>query len=149
MQNLFRLRIEAAEALQNQTLTFVDGGDPERECCLAVLVQWQDRTLKPTLETLFQDFVRDYRESGSIVSPGSFLERLVHSLDAAFGRLEPELVDQIELGVVLGCGRGLYLLHSTGLETRCSTGGTPQPLQSSMRVRVKDLSPGNMRQSHL
>jgi outer membrane protein assembly factor BamB len=149
VQNLFRLRIEADEALQNQVLSFVDSGDPERESSLAVLVQWSDRTLKPVLHSVFNDFVREYRDAGSIVSPGAFLESLVHTLDAACAPLEPERLAGFEVGVALSCGRGLYLLHSTGLEARYALDGEPQPLQSSLRVRVKDLSPGGMRQSHL
>jgi outer membrane protein assembly factor BamB len=150
VQNQFRLRIEADEALQNRMLTFVDSGDPQRESSLAVLVQWSDRTLKPALHSVFEDFVRDYREAGSIVSPGAFLESLVQTLDAACAALEPERLASFEVGVVLSCGRGLYLLHSTGLGARYALDtGEPQALQSSMRVRVKDLSPGTMRQSHL
>ncbi len=150
VQNLFRVRIEASEAIQNQTLTFVDAGDPERECTLAVLVRWQDHALKPALEPVFQDFVRDYREAGSIVSPGSFLEKLVHALDAACNRVDAALLDRMEFAVALCCGRGLYLLHSLGFAATCALdGGSPQPLVSSLRVRVKDLSPSSMRGSHL
>lgn len=148
VQNLFRLRVEAGEA-QPDRLTFVDDGGPERESGLAVLVQWRDASLQASLESVFNEFVREYRESGAIVSPGSFLERLVHALDAAFGGLEPELLDGMDLAVALCCGRGLYLLHSTGFEPRCELDGTPQPLVSSMRVRVKDLSPSTMRSGHL
>ncbi len=146
--NLFRLRVEAGES-QPDRLTFVDDGGPERESSLAVLVQWRDASLQKSLEAVFDEFVREYRESTAIVSPGSFLERLVHSLDAAFGTLEPEALDAMDVAVALCCGRGLYLLHSTGFEPRCALDGSPQPLVSSMRVRVKDLSPATMRSGHL
>jgi outer membrane protein assembly factor BamB len=150
VQNLFRLRIEADEARQNQRLTFVDDGGPERESSLAVLVEWSNHAWKPVLEPVFDEFVREYNDAGSIVSPGSFLEKLVHALDAACNRVEPEMLPEVEFGVALCCGRGLYLLHSTGLETTCALdGGAPQPLVSSLRVRVKDLSPSAMRGSHL
>ena len=148
VQNLFRLRVEAGES-QPDRLTFVDDGGPDRESSLAVLVQWRDETLRASLQSVFDEFVREYRESSAIVSPGSFLERLVHSLDAAFGALEPEMLDSMDVAVALCCGRGLYLLHSTGFEPRCELDGTPQPLVSSMRVRVKDLSPSTMRNGHL
>lgn len=150
VQNLFRLRIEADEAEQNQRLTFVDDGAPERESSLAVVVQWSDRVWKPVLEPVFDEFVRDYRESGSIVSPGSFLEKLVHALDAACNRVDPALLDRMEFAVALCCGRGLYLLHSLGFAATCALeDAPPQPLVSSLRVRVKDLSPSSMRGSHL
>jgi outer membrane protein assembly factor BamB len=149
VQNLFRLCIEADEAGQNQRLTFVDDGGSERESSLAVLVDWHDGELRSTLEPVFDEFIRDYRESSHIVSPGSFLERLVHALDAALGDLEAERLDAIGFGVALCCGRGLYLLHSRSFEVGCTLDGVAQPLVSSLRVRVKDLSPSTMRGSHL
>jgi outer membrane protein assembly factor BamB len=148
VENLFRLRVEAGES-QPDRLTFVDDGGPQRESSLAILVQWRDPTLRAALQSLFDAFVREYRDAGSIVSPGSFLERLVQSLDAAFGDLEPETLDQMDLAVALCCGRGLYLLHSAGFEPNCELDGNPQPLVSSLRVRVKDLSPSGMRGGHL
>jgi outer membrane protein assembly factor BamB len=148
VENLFRLRVEAGES-QPDRLSFVDDGGPQRESSLAVLVQWRDPTLRAAIESVFDAFVREYRDAGTIVSPGSFLERLVQSLDAAFGELEPETLDRMDLAVALCCGRGLYLLHSTGYEPHCELDGNPQPLVSSMRVRVKDLSPSSMRGGHL
>ena len=147
MENLFRLRVEAGES-QPDRLTFVDDGGPQRESSLAVLVQWRDPSLRPALQTLFDAFVRDYREADTIVSPGSFLERLVQSLDTAFGDVDSETLDQMDFAVALCCGRGLYLLHSSGFAPHCELDGNPQPLVSSMRVRVKDLSPSGMRGGH-
>lgn len=149
VQNLFRLRIEADEAGQERRLTFVDDGGSERESGLAVCVQWHDHDLRPRIEPVFQDFVREYREAGHIVSPGSFLENLVHSLDAAVADLDAECLEALSFGIALCCGRGLYLLHTTSFEAGCTLDGVPQPLVSSMRVRVKDLSPSTMRGSRV
>jgi outer membrane protein assembly factor BamB len=148
VENLFRLRVEAGES-QPDRLTFVDDGGPQRESSLAILVQWRDPTLRAALESVFDGFVRQYREAGTIVSPGSFLERVVQSIDAVFGEVEPEILDRMDLAVALCCGRGLYLLHSTGFEPNCELDGHPQPLVSSMRVRVKDLSPSGIRGGHM
>lgn len=149
VKNLFRLRVEADAALQNQLLSFLDEGAEDRESSLAVLVSWRDRTLRSALESVFDAFVREYRDSGSIVSPGSFLERLVQSLDASFGALDADLQRQFEVAVALTCGRGLYLLHTSGLEAQLVEGGDASPLQSTIQVRVKDLSPSTMRRGHL
>lgn len=149
MKNLFRSRVEADVALQNQLLSFLDEGAGDRESSLAVLVQWRDPTLRSALESVFDSFVREYRDSGTIVSPGSFLERLVQSLDASFGALEPEMQRQFEIAIALTCGRGLYLLYSNGLEAQQVCAGEATPLESSIQVRVKDLSPSNMRRGHL
>jgi outer membrane protein assembly factor BamB len=147
VENLFRLRVEAGESPADR-LTFVDDGGPARESSLAVLVQWRDPVLRPALQSLFDAFVNEYRQADTIVSPGSFLERLVQALDAAFGDADGDTLEQIDFAVALCCGRGLYLLHSSGFTPHCELDGNPQPLVSSMRVRVKDLSPSGMRGGH-
>ena len=146
VQKLFRVRLETDAAVQIPPLAFVDD-DPESESSLGIRV-WTRGALQQVLEPVFDDFVQQYRDEGSIVSPGACLEGLVHTLDAALAGADPEALDGLEIAVALSSGRGLYLLHTTNLEARCALGGPPQPLRSTLDVRVKDLSPATMRRSH-
>ncbi len=146
VQKLFRVRLETDEAVQNPPLAFVDD-DPENESSLGVRV-WTRGALQQVLEPVFDDFVQQYRDEGNIVSPGACLEGLVHALDTALADVDAAALDGLEIAVALASGRGLYLLHTTNLEARCALGGPPQPLRSTLDVRVKDLSPSTMRRSH-
>jgi hypothetical protein len=53
---------------------------------------------------------------------GSFLENLVHALDAAVADLEAERLEAIGFGVALCCGRGLYSAALDALRSRLHAG---------------------------
>ena len=136
VRNLFRLRLEAPESLQHQLSTFLDAGEEQEDTRLAVLAEWHDRALRSALEPILFDFARADREAR--MPAGAFLEDLLQALESARSPLAIQ-PHTFELGIVLCAGRSLYVLHSPGLQPQLSLGGPPQPLQSTLRVRVKEL----------
>jgi len=146
VQKLFRVRLQVDEAVPNPPLAFVDD-DPENESSLGLRV-WTRGPLQQVLEPVFDDFVQQYRDGGTILSPGACLEGLVQALDAALDGVEAAALDGLEIALALTSGRGLYLMHTANLEALCALGGPPQPLRSTLDVRVKDLSPSAMQRRH-
>lgn len=137
MRNLFRLRLETPEGFQNQLFTFLDAGDTQDDTRIAVLAEWHDRSVKAAAESALQQLTREYRDLHTPV--GAFLEDFVLALEIACEDLPDDVRTAFELGIVLCRGRSLYVLHTSGLQPQFSLGGPPQPLQSTMRLRVKDL----------
>ena len=137
MRNVFHLRLETPEGFQNQLFTFLDAGDRQDDTRIAVLAEWHDRSVRAAAEPVLRQLTRDYDD---IHTPaGAFLEDFVLALEVACRNLPDELRYAYELGIVLCRGRSLYVLHTHGLQPQFSLGGPPQALQSTMRLRVKDL----------
>ena len=137
MRNLFRLRLETPEGFQNQLFTFLDAGDTQDDTRIAVLAEWHDRSVRAAAEPALRKLTRDYQD---LQTPaGAFLEDFVVDLEAACDCLPDAVRNAYDLGIVLCRGRSLYVLHTRGFRPRFSLGGPPAPLQSTMRLRVKDL----------
>ncbi len=137
MRNVFRLRLETPEGFQNQLFTFLDAGDRQDDTRIAVLAEWHDRRVQAVAEPVLRQLTRDYDD---LQTPaGAFLEDFVLGLDVAGRALPDDQREAYELGVVLCRGRSLYVLHTRGLQPLFSLGGPPQPLQSTLRLRVKEL----------
>lgn len=137
VRNLFRLRLEAPEGFQNQLFTYLDAGDGQEDTRLAVLAEWHDRTVKAILEPILRDLAGAEGETRTPAS--AFVEDFVRAMDAGCAHLPDDVVRRFEVGIVLVSGRSLYVLSSAGLQPYFSLGGPPQLLQSTLRVRVKDL----------
>lgn len=143
MRNLFRLRLETPEGFQNQLFTFLDTGDQQDDTRIAVLAEWHDRRVKMAAEPVLRQLTREYRNLDT--PAGAALEDFVLALEAACQAVPDDVRNAYELGIVLCRGRSLYVLFTSGLQPRFSLGGQPQPLQSTMRLRVKDLPVATMK----
>jgi outer membrane protein assembly factor BamB len=156
VRNLFRLRIDSPDAFQDQLFTFIDAGERDTETRLAVQVEWRDRAVKHLLEPVFIELTRRHMESSDWISPGTLLEDVLHSVEAALRRVPSGQHDSFDVAVALSTGRSLYLLYTQAHQPWFSAGGAPMPLQSTLRLRVKDLlddpleaSPGETRTARL
>jgi outer membrane protein assembly factor BamB len=134
---LFRLRLESPDEFQNQLFTFLDAGETDDDIRVAVLAEWHDRSVKAALEPVLHEVTREIHDTGA--PSAAFLEDCVRAMDSACTTLPPDVIGRFELGIVLCRGRSLYLLHSEGMSPQFSLGAPPQPLQSTLRVRVKEL----------
>jgi outer membrane protein assembly factor BamB len=140
VQNLYRVRIEPPESYQNQIHSDLVV-DPQDETRLAILAEWQDRSVKALLEPTLKDFARTGLERMKLSTPGRVLEDLFHAIGESLGALPDDLHGAFDVGVVLCSGRSLYVLYSEGLAPLVSLGGPPQPLESGLRLRVRELTP--------
>lgn len=138
VRNLFRLRIDSPESFQNQLFTFLDASE-DAESRLAVLAEWQDRSIKSVVEPILIELTHRHAESAEWISPGTLLEDLLGSIELALDRVPSDLHHAFNVAIALSAGRNLYLLYSDGHTPWFSTGGPPMLLQSTLRVRVKDL----------
>ena len=137
VRNPYRLRLETPEGHPNQLFSFLAPGSEQDDTRLAVLVAWHDRAAKAALEPVFHALTRDYVDLRT--PSGARLEDFVRALDAAATALDPEQIRGFDCAIVLCRGRGLYLLYSAAMTPQFSIGGPAQPLQSTLRVRVKSL----------
>ena len=137
VRNPYRLRLETPEGYQNQLFSFLAPGDDQDDTRLGVLAAWHDREVKAALAPVFHALTQDYEDRRT--PAGARLEDFAQALDAAAAALPPELLREFECALVLCRGRGLYVLYTDGMTPQCSIGGPAQPLQSGLRVRVKDL----------
>ncbi len=137
VRNLYRLRLENPEGYQNQIFSFLDPGEGQDDTRIAVAATWHDRGMKAALEPVLQALTRDYADLRT--PAGACLEAFVHNLEAAAAALPDNTAALFDLGVVLCRGRGLYVLYSGAMQPQFSLGGPVQPLESTLRVRVKEL----------